>query len=271
MKRLALLAVAAGAYVLAAWITVPGFFDGFAPPSPYNWVSPPPDFRNANRPPSSGSATIRIESGVSQPGSLSTPDSQVTVAFPARSFEIPAGVSSVRLDLRPVATYPDLGGVSPASNVYQISASARLVSPIVVTLRYVQLRSDLPDHVFTAADPAGPWKSIGLVASAVPSTLAASAQSLGYFVAGYPAAGATAGAGQSGAGGGGGGEGGGPGLPLVVGIGVVVLLLATIPILLAQRRQGGSKRDAADVRSAAAPPPSNLGGAKRSRRRRRRR
>src|SRR6266545_7455990 len=49
--RLLLFAVAAVTYSLAAWSVQPGFYDGFAPSSPYRWVSPPPQFAAGNQPP----------------------------------------------------------------------------------------------------------------------------------------------------------------------------------------------------------------------------
>ena len=57
MRRLALLAVAAAGYMLAAWMVAPGFYDGFGPPQPYNWTCPPPQ-AGANSPPSSGHLVI---------------------------------------------------------------------------------------------------------------------------------------------------------------------------------------------------------------------
>ena len=42
MKRPILLAIATSLYLVAAWSVAPGFYDGFTPPQPYNWTSPPP-------------------------------------------------------------------------------------------------------------------------------------------------------------------------------------------------------------------------------------
>jgi hypothetical protein len=257
------LAVAAAAYVLAAWVTVPGFFDGFAPAAPYRWVSPPPHFRSSNRPPESASATVGIQGGASQPGHVVTGDSQATVTYPARSFETPSGVSAVSLDIKPVATYPDLGGITPASNVYLISASTRLISPVVVMLRFIQRRPEPPDQVFEAAGPSAPWKSIELVSSPVPDTLSASAQTLGYFVVGYPPAATPAPAPRPAA------AGGGVTLPAVVVLAVAIAVLAALPLVAARRRAAGSAQEGTEPPPRAAP--ANLGGARRSRRRRGRR
>src|SRR6266849_1442803 len=41
VRRLGLLASAAVIYLLTAWMVAPGFYDGFTPQQPYNWVCPP--------------------------------------------------------------------------------------------------------------------------------------------------------------------------------------------------------------------------------------
>ena len=42
MKRVVLFGAATIAYLVAAWMVAPGFYDGFSPPQPYNFVCPPP-------------------------------------------------------------------------------------------------------------------------------------------------------------------------------------------------------------------------------------
>ena len=66
MRRVWLLAAAAAAYLLAAWMVAPGFYDGFAPAQPYNWLCPP-FLVAANQPPKSGSLQIKIIGGVPPP------------------------------------------------------------------------------------------------------------------------------------------------------------------------------------------------------------
>ena len=68
MKRAALIATAAAAYVLAAWAVAPGFYDGFTPPQPYNWVSPPPQV-TGNKAPKSGHLVVKVINGVSDANS----------------------------------------------------------------------------------------------------------------------------------------------------------------------------------------------------------
>jgi hypothetical protein len=63
-RALLLLAAVATAYVLVAWSTEPGFFDGLAPQQPYRWVSPPPQSAPFNQPPAAIHQTVTAEPGV---------------------------------------------------------------------------------------------------------------------------------------------------------------------------------------------------------------
>ncbi len=261
MKRLALLGALAAAYVLAAWLTVPGFFDGFAPQTPYHWVSPPPDFRSNNQPPQGGQATVRVEAGVAQASQVLTADGQAGISFPTRSFEPPAGGSPLSIQVSPVASHPDLGGITAASNVYLVSGSTRLISPVQVTLRFVSLRQDPPSQVFAAETSAGPWRPIGPVDGSVPLHLKASTSSLGYFVVGYPPSTAASPAPA-------GGSGGSSTVLVLAAVAGLVVILAGIPLVVARRRAAGGEPD----RGEPAPGPArNLGGRRRGSRPRRRR
>lgn len=266
MRRLGPLAplvIAAVAYVIAAWLVAPGFFDGFAPPAPYRWVSPPPEVKSTNQPPTSGRTTISVQSGATQAGHMYTTDQQASVTFPAQSFEVPPDSSPITLEIKPVASYPDKGGIVPAGNVYLVTASTRLISPVVVTLRYGSQQSGPPDDIFASESATATWKSLGSINSAVPYTVSASTQTLGYFVVGYPpAAPSTRGQATSRSGSG--------GLPLVlVGVVAALAMLAGVPLILSTRRAAGRAKE-----EPAQPPPAqgrNLGGARRRSPRRRRR
>ena len=261
MRRLAPLGALAAAFVLVAWLSPPGFFDGFAPPATYNWLSPPPDFRSGNQSPQAGQATVRIEGGAALAGQAFTADGQAGITFPARSFEVPAGGSLVSITVKPVASYPDLGGIAAASNVYLISASTRIISPAQVTLRFASLRQDAPSNVFAAETEAGPWRPIGPVDSSVPFHLKASTSSLGYFVAGYPAGASGSGAPPEGR------AGGGPTMLVLAGAAALIVVLAAIPLVRARRRAQETRPERGE---APQEPARNLGGRRRGSRRRRR-
>lgn len=263
MRRPALLAAAAAAYVLGAWLAAPGFYDGFAPAQPYHWVSPPPDLRSGNQQPSGGRTTIPLQGGAAQAGHLYTGDQQAAVAFPSQSFEAPADRSPVTLQIQPVATYPDLGGIVPAGNVYLVTASARLISPVVITLRYGSQQSGPPSQIFAASEGSSSgWRPLTPVNSALPFTVAGSAQTLGYFVVGFPPAPAR----PAGTGSGSGSAGGGLPLGLVLAVAAGLAMVGSVPLILLRGRARQSEPE---------PPPAegprNLGGARRRGRRRSRR
>jgi hypothetical protein len=233
VRRLVLLGLGAVVYVLAAWAVSPGFYDGLAPPAPYHWVSPPPDLRSTNKPPDSGQVAVAVKGGATQSGHVATADSQASLSFPSQSFEVPADGSQVTVAVRPA----------------------------VVTLRYVQLQPSPPTQIFAAAGPAGPWRALPSVNTAVPFSVAGSAQSLGYFVVGYPPAQSPTPAGTAGS--------GGQSIPtvaIVVVVAVGLTVLAGLPLIVSRRRQASTPSLPATSR-----PVRNLGGARRRSGRRTRR
>ena len=90
MKKAALLAAAAILYAVAAWTVAPGFYDGFTPPQPYNFVCPPPQV-GANQQPTSGHLVVKVIGGVSDANSAFTDDGQVVIGFLPGSFNVKPG------------------------------------------------------------------------------------------------------------------------------------------------------------------------------------
>jgi hypothetical protein len=255
------LAVAAVAYVLAAWLVVPGFFDGFAPAAPYHWVSPPPDLRSGNQQPSGGKTTIAVQNGAAAAGHLYTTDQQASITYPSQSFAAPPAGAPLTLQIEPVATYPDLGGIVPAGNVYLISVTTRIISPVVITLRYGSQQSGPPSGIFAAETSTAPWKTLGSVNSAVPYTVSASTTTLGYFVVGFPPAPASSPAPAQAA--------GGPPVILIVAVAAAALVvLAGVPFIVARR--GAAPAEPAQEVEPFQGAGQNRGGARRRRRRGRR-
>ena len=76
-------------YVVAAWMVAPGFYDGFAPPQPYNFVCPPPQ-AGANSQPTSGHLVIKVINGVSDANSAFTDDGQLVIGFLPGAFDVTA-------------------------------------------------------------------------------------------------------------------------------------------------------------------------------------
>jgi hypothetical protein len=229
VKRAALLVAAVVVYMLSAWMVPPGFYDGFTPQSPYNFVCPPIHIAN-NGPPGSGHLFIQIINGASDADSAyTTPDTQVVIGFLPGSFDI-TGKTSVTVDITPVSPCPKVPQLQFATNVYQISASAPLIKPANLVMKYSDV-VPAPSDVYFASDPNGPWKSIGAAQQSQPFTIDTTTSQLGYFAAGYPAN-ATPPPGSV-------TVGGGQVLPIALAILIIGVLVAGIPLAIIRRRQGG--------------------------------
>src|SRR5258708_5846633 len=154
VKRLALLASAAVVYLLAAWMVAPGFYDGFTPQQPYNWVCPPPQ-AGSNQLPASGHQVIKVVAGVSDANSAYTdPDTQVVLGFNFGVFDS-TGKTTITVDIKPVSPCPKPSGLTFASNVYLITADAPLVKKASLVMRFSDL-VPAPSTVYFATSPPSP-------------------------------------------------------------------------------------------------------------------
>ena len=111
--------------------------DGLAPPTPYRWVTPPPDLAAANKPPASTRFTLELTAEGSQLGAFSTGDGQINLvvsqgAVPARSGEDGVEVTVDPFD--PATLGPVPSGLVVAGNAYRIQASYRPSGHKVETL-----------------------------------------------------------------------------------------------------------------------------------------
>ncbi len=229
MRKAALLAVAAVLYGGAAWLVAPGFYDGFTPPQPYNFVCPPSQV-GANLPPTSGHLVIKVIDGESDANSAFTDDGQVVVGFLPGSFDV-TGKTSITVDIRPVSPCPKPTGLRFSTNTYQITADAPLVKPATLVMTYSNLATD-PSFVYRAETVDGPWTNIGASPQARLWTIDTKTDKLGgYFAAGFPANALSNG----------GGAGGGQQiLPWVVAALIAAVLLAGIPLTIVRRRAASS-------------------------------
>lgn len=226
MKRLALIAAAAIMYVLAAWMVAPGFYDGFAPPLPYNFTCPPPG-AGPNQKPSSGYTIIKVVGGVSDAAAAYTNDAQIVLGFLPGAFD-PMGKTTISVDINPVPTCPQPAGIQFVTNVYCATANAPLVKPMNVKMLYSNLLAP-PSAIYQAANPDGPWRALGGTQESLMYTFVATTKSFGCFAAGYPQTTAASGALR---------VGGGQVLPIVVAILIAVVLLAGLPLAMLRRRRG---------------------------------
>jgi hypothetical protein len=224
VKRPFLLAVAACLYLVAAWTVAPGFYDGFTPPQPYNWTTPPPQAAAGNLQPRSGHLDIKVIGGVSDANSAFTDDGQVVIGFLPGAFDA-TGKTTISVDIKPESAFPPPGGLHFATNVYLITADAPPVKAINLVLRYSDL-VPAPSHVYLATDPNGSWTDIGASAESQPFTVQTTTKQLGYVAAGYPS-GATSSSSS-------------PAsrlLPIAVAVLIVGVLVAGIPLAMIRRRR----------------------------------
>ena len=228
-RPIVVLVLAVVAYGLAAWAVAPGFYDGIAPPAPYRWVSPPPQFRSSNQQPLSGHATVRVATnGQVDPGSVFTQDGQAALSFVPGSFVAPPDRSPVAIDIKPQATFPDPGGqLQLVTNVYCFTSSSALVSgkDPLVTLQFSTSVAQ-PNDVYEYQGD-GPWRKIGNTGSAAPYYIAARITALGCFAGGSPPTAKAPPNSPS------------QSLPIVAALAVAIVVLAGIPLLVLRRRSGG--------------------------------
>ena len=122
----------------------PPVYDGIQlPAEPYNWVSPPPNLKNGNKPPQSGESTLPIANGQVAGGLVQTGDGQVLVFLGLGGLAAPARAQRVRCTIQPLTSPPQApSGVEIRGNVYRIECLAepggkpvRIVGPVRMTLR----------------------------------------------------------------------------------------------------------------------------------------
>ena len=233
MRRTAFLAAAAALYTVAAMAVRPGFFDGFSAQEPYRFVNPPPCCTHGNLQPQAGHLTVKVGSnGQTDPGTAFTAENspQASLSFLPGAFDDPDRVP-VSVDITPESTYPALGSLQCATNVYLYKASRPLKLEALITLRYSD-QIGAPSDIWYAPPSNGTWTKLGSTGSASPFYMSVRSQKLGYFAACYPpgasaprAGGPTIGGGQT--------------LPIIVALAVVLVLLGGIPLAVVRRRGGG--------------------------------
>jgi hypothetical protein len=234
--RALLVAAAVIAYLCVAWAVAPGFYDGFAPPKPYAWVSPPPQLRAGNQQPQPGHATVKVgTNGVVDPGAVFTQDGQAATSFVPGAFVTPPDRSPISIDIKPVADFPDPTGIHLSTNVYCFTTSSPLAQgkDALITLTYTD-QLPAPSDVY-AYHGDGPWQKLGSTGSAAPFSIAERTTFIGCFAAGYPSNAAQAAQGTR--------VGGGQGLPILVALAILAVVLAGIPLAVLRRRSTGEGED----------------------------
>lgn len=244
MRQLTLLAAAAAAYTLAAWMVAPGFYDGLAPLA-YHFTCPPPQAGDKTKP-GSGHLDIKVVNGVSDANSVLTNDvfssglgpqlePQAVIGFLPGAFAVD-GKTTISVDITPLDTCPQPAGIKFVTNVYQIKASAPLIQPANLLLRYSNLEPD-PENVYFAEDSNGPWTGIGHTQQAQVYTIVTTTRSFGYFAGGYKSSSGPPGSPRIG---------GGQLLPIIVAILIIIVVLAGLPLAILRRRRGSAEVEGDD-------------------------
>lgn len=134
----ALVYIVAAVLSVRAWNLPPRpLFDGLAPPPPYRWVDPPPEFEAGNQQPLGGEAVIGLGPEVGAM-TVATEDGQALVSVPRRAFTPPPGGGNGGVRLTVTAVNPDLLGTAPGGlrfdgNAYHVTAQyTRSDAPVVL-------------------------------------------------------------------------------------------------------------------------------------------
>jgi hypothetical protein len=228
-RLLALGALAAAVYTVAAFAVAPGFYDGFAPPQAYRWLKPPPGIQHTGQP-QSGSGQLKVASnGQVDPGSVFTNDDQpqAVMSAIAGAFQAPPDRSPVTVTIKPVDSYPATSGLNCVTNVYQVSASSRLVKDVLITLRFSDA-VPAPSDIYRAPEGGTSWTKIGNSGAAAPFYISTYSNELGYFAACYPGDAAKTATGVR--------VGGSQTLPVIVALAILLVVLGGIPLAFIRRR-----------------------------------
>jgi hypothetical protein len=189
--------------VAVAFIVVRGaiggtrpFLDGYTPPPPYRWVSPPPKLASSNQPPTGGVTTIPLTDGSSDAAGAFTDDGQITVSFNPGTFSDTTGQTAVQVRITPVMPQPTTpAGVIADGNVYTFDATfvpsgkpaASLHFPVLLDMRYPAHK---PDAIYRVARKT--WTPLdGSTVQELLLTIDARTAQLGTFAAAHQASGGT--------------------------------------------------------------------------------
>jgi hypothetical protein len=99
-------------------------YDGFAPPSQYQWVDPPSFFAAGNTRPKGASATVALGPTGSVAAGFGSPDGQFVIDLPRDAIPPRAGEDHAVLTITPLSSSrfaPLPSGLRPNGNVYRLA------------------------------------------------------------------------------------------------------------------------------------------------------
>ena len=165
------------------------FLDGYTPPVPYRWVSPPTDKASSNQTPTGGETMIQMTDGASVAAGAFTDDGQVTISFNPGTFTDSTGQTSVRVRITPVRPQaPSPVGIISDGNVYLMEASflpsgkpaMQLRAPVLLDMRYPAHK---PDAIYRVEGKT--WTPLDSTVQELLLTVDARTSQLGAFAAGH--------------------------------------------------------------------------------------
>jgi hypothetical protein len=227
-----LLAAATGLYVVAAWQSPPGFYDGFAPAADtYRWVKAPDGVTTNGLMPLPGNAGLAVSTDHSRVavGAAATGEKppQAQVSIPAGAFNPPAA-DTVEVNLTPTAAPSRPETAVIVGNLYCVTATTSIAKgqELRLMLRY---SSQLPsaDTIYRYDDETRTWSRLPTVHDGQAAIVSATITSLGCYA---PASGAAVAATSATK------ASGNSFLPIIAGAAAVLVLLAGLPLYLRKRR-----------------------------------
>jgi hypothetical protein len=176
--------------------------DGFAPPPPYRWVSPPPALASSNKTPLGGRFTLDLDPQTgTQANVFSTGDSQASLALGQGAFGPLSGDSSVLLTITPLVPTrfgPPPPGWTVIGNVYQVTASyrpsgtpiQRMREPGQMVMEYPHTGPLVYRHAILESSDGKTWNTVTGFDSPAQQLYQANVSALGYFAVGRSGLGA---------------------------------------------------------------------------------
>ena len=197
-----------GAYLAAALLTpwlsgrpLRPLFDGFAPPSPYQWVHPPRELRAGNVVPKATLASVTTGPDGNPPRSVSSEDGQLTLNLPAGAIPPAEGQTTATFTITPLdaATLSPLPGLFADGNAYRVELaydpSGRTLDALAQAANALLVVPQPADSIWFSADGKS-WRRLETTPVSG-TTAAAVVDDQGYYLAGAAAAVGVGGGGPS--------------------------------------------------------------------------
>ncbi|HTJ74214.1 MAG TPA: hypothetical protein VL337_02520 [Acidimicrobiales bacterium] len=235
----------AALYLLAAAVTphlsgrpLRPLFDGFAPPAPYAWVNPPPEFAKDNRKPTDATQDVALGPDGSAASNSTTSDGQAIAGLDAGSAPPHAPDTTVRVQVTPVdpgTLGPLPTGLRPEGNAYRITLTYEPSGQALTTLAKpgtVALTAAAPASTLLFSADGRTWQDVNGRPFGDSNGLFAQLTGPGYFLPTSHNPARTAGAR---------GGGSGSGAVLAVVGGVIVIGGAVAGVVVTRRRSTASR------------------------------